>query len=670
MKTDGDILVGVKVESDGLDDGLKEMEDKVKKKDIFSSLGEGLKKVGSTISSVFTKATSKVFNIALKLGKVFSGLGLTIAGLSLLGFVAGFGIAINKSEELQTKLQQIGQIIMNSLEQILMVVAPVVEKIVNFIYKMFVYLGYVLNAWFGIDAFAARTDKSMKSGVKGAKELRKQLAGFDEVNVLNKDTGTSGIGNAGGGLGAIDTKSIEIPKWVDDLSKAKDTIIEIAKWIGIAFAATEVIKLVDWISKLSGGLGIVKGLLEAGSWLSAVGVIGGIAIAVIGVIEAVKGLIGWLQDPSWETFKPVIDGIATAFLGVGIALIALNAASPVGWIMAAIGAVALFISALSDDEVQVISLKDAQDALNKSTQNYINAQNNYVNALDAVEESHKALIDAEKKNKLSGEALYKEVQNGTTSYEQMSSKEKEVYKAYLKYIGAQENLKQKTTEMNDTRKQQLEDSIQLANATLAETGSYEELRDALINAYNEGAITAEEAAGEIALAMTQMSDSTKKAFAESLPDHLKAGLSQLPWYLKQYVPKDIKIPIGLSITSNELDRMVTVVQNRLAKIKGAKGLMMYSAKGAILNVPKLAVGGIINRPGRGLPLAVGGAIGGERGAEAVVPLTDSQQMALLGEAIGKYVNIRAEVPVYIGNRQIAREIRNINKKDSFLYNGG
>jgi len=93
------------------------------------------------------------------------------------------------------------------------------------------------------------------------------------------------------------------------------------------------------------------------------------------------------------------------------------------------------------------------------------------------------------------------------------------------------------------------------------------------------------------------------------------------------------------------------------------------AKGGIFypnRLPKLAVGGIINYPGRGVPY--NGAYIGERGAEAVVPLTDSQQMALLGEAIGKYININATVPVYVGNRMVAREIKRINAEDNFAYN--
>jgi phage-related protein len=84
------------------------------------------------------------------------------------------------------------------------------------------------------------------------------------------------------------------------------------------------------------------------------------------------------------------------------------------------------------------------------------------------------------------------------------------------------------------------------------------------------------------------------------------------------------------------------------------------------SLPRLAVGGVVNMPGRGINY--GGANIGERGAEAVIPLTNSQMMAQLGEAIGKYVNINATVPVYVGNRQIAREIKKISADSDFAFN--
>jgi len=92
------------------------------------------------------------------------------------------------------------------------------------------------------------------------------------------------------------------------------------------------------------------------------------------------------------------------------------------------------------------------------------------------------------------------------------------------------------------------------------------------------------------------------------------------------------------------------------------------SKLSTFNLPRLAKGGIINMPGRGVPLGGGLARGGEVAPEGVIPLTDSQQMALLGEAIGKYVSINATVPVYVGNRLVLRELKRIEAEDNFAYN--
>lgn len=71
-------------------------------------------------------------------------------------------------------------------------------------------------------------------------------------------------------------------------------------------------------------------------------------------------------------------------------------------------------------------------------------------------------------------------------------------------------------------------------------------------------------------------------------------------------------------------------------------------------------------PNKGTML--GSAIGGESGKEGVLPLTDTQAMAELGREIGRWININATIPISVGNRQIAREIRRINAEDDFAYN--
>ena len=71
-------------------------------------------------------------------------------------------------------------------------------------------------------------------------------------------------------------------------------------------------------------------------------------------------------------------------------------------------------------------------------------------------------------------------------------------------------------------------------------------------------------------------------------------------------------------------------------------------------------------PGKGVPYNE--AYIGERGAEAVVPLTDSQQMQLLGEAIGKYITINANITNTMNGRVISRELQRVQSNSDFAYN--
>ena len=89
----------------------------------------------------------------------------------------------------------------------------------------------------------------------------------------------------------------------------------------------------------------------------------------------------------------------------------------------------------------------------------------------------------------------------------------------------------------------------------------------------------------------------------------------------------------------------------------------------IPRIPRLAKGGIISQPGRGVPIGYGQAIGGERGqVEGVLPLTDSQQMQLLGEAIGKYVKINNVIDVNMDSRRINRILQNSSDRVNFASN--
>lgn len=89
---------------------------------------------------------------------------------------------------------------------------------------------------------------------------------------------------------------------------------------------------------------------------------------------------------------------------------------------------------------------------------------------------------------------------------------------------------------------------------------------------------------------------------------------------------------------------------------------------AIPHIEYFAQGGIINAPGKGVPIGSYQNRGGEAGPEGVVPMSNEQQMELLGESIGRHVVINATIVNSMNGRVLSREIRRINTSDDFAFN--
>lgn len=112
-----------------------------------------------------------------------------------------------------------------------------------------------------------------------------------------------------------------------------------------------------------------------------------------------------------------------------------------------------------------------------------------------------------------------------------------------------------------------------------------------------------------------------------------------------------------------LNYPINSINSLINKINNVPGINL--GKLSTFKFPRLAQGGIVNNPGNGV--FMGGYVAGERGAEAVLPLTD-EVFDRLGMAIGKHTSINATIPVYAYNRQVAKEIRKIEAEQSFAYN--
>ena len=130
--------------------------------------------------------------------------------------------------------------------------------------------------------------------------------------------------------------------------------------------------------------------------------------------------------------------------------------------------------------------------------------------------------------------------------------------------------------------------------------------------------------------------------------------------------KYAKVIMEINADTTNAEKSTNSWLSRLGEKIRISASKLYGAKGMLYTPPKLAVGGIINQPGRGVP--IGSAYGGERGMEGVIPLTDSQQMALLGEAIGKYISVNITNVTELDGRQIARKVDKIQQNNNFVLN--
>ena len=124
------------------------------------------------------------------------------------------------------------------------------------------------------------------------------------------------------------------------------------------------------------------------------------------------------------------------------------------------------------------------------------------------------------------------------------------------------------------------------------------------------------------------------------------------------------VNVVLGTIERVLNSPIRTINRLISVINAVPGINLSTLP--TFNLPRLKTGGIINMPNKGTML--GSAIGGESGREGVIPLTDTQAMETLGREIGKWININATIPISVGNRQIAREMRRINAEDSFAYN--
>ena len=322
---DGYVKIGTELDTKGFDaeiryveSQLEEIEYKLKKADMGFDVGDTVKLEAqySRLSKQLDKLNQKqadlnktdLSNVQKSIDNIGKSTSNTIKHVarwalgifaieSAYGFVRQAMSSVSQyNEQIATDVEYIRYALGSMLQ-------PIIEGLIQLAFRLLTYVNYIAQAWFGVNLFANASSKSFEknnkalgSSVKSAKELNKQIASFDEMNVLN-DTSS----NSGGGAGA---DAISLPSM--DLSQLQGEVPEWVKWIA---------ENKDLV--IAGLLGIAGGLVAINLGLTAIQGIG-VGIALAGIIIAIQSLIKFLQDPTFENFTNIIIGIGTAIIGVGI----------------------------------------------------------------------------------------------------------------------------------------------------------------------------------------------------------------------------------------------------------------------------------------------------------------------------------------------------------------
>lgn len=225
-----------------------------------------------------------------------------------------FDKAMTSAENTMFKLKNtLGAALAPALEAII----PWVQQLTNWFITLVNYVNQFIALITGksqwtraTDASAASFEKTKKAAAGAAKEVKNLLAGFDELNIIQSESGGGGGGSAGKIEPDYTTAFEEVYKFdekiksiVNWLKENMDSIRQIALDLGALFLAWRV------SNAFSGIIGKLGSLIVAGM-----------------VIKTVWDLESWFNDKYLETSEPgwLISNILTTALGATLAADALK----------------------------------------------------------------------------------------------------------------------------------------------------------------------------------------------------------------------------------------------------------------------------------------------------------------------------------------------------------
>lgn len=287
--------------------------------------------------------------------------------LTVFSVATAYNLVSNAVSTLSGYNEQIGADIAYIQYAIAMMLKPVIEGIINLVYKLLTYINMVAQAWFGVNLFAnagakdfekaqiasQKTEKSTKNTAKNLEKQKQLVSGIDEITNLQdlpnsedkvKDDNLD-IKTPSFDLNS--PESADIPGWLQWIIDNGDKCAQLIGLItgaligmklglgglkslalGALFAdlvkyVQDCLKFIDdpsWenFAKILEDVGLAVALIGVILGGPSFKVIAGIGGIISGIGLAIEGVVNYLNDPSWANFLTILGGVALIAAGIGL----------------------------------------------------------------------------------------------------------------------------------------------------------------------------------------------------------------------------------------------------------------------------------------------------------------------------------------------------------------
>lgn len=626
---------------------------------INKSIDDSSKKIGGTIKQV-AKWALAVFAVESAYGFIRNAIS------TLTGY----------NNQLAADVEYIQFAIASTLE-------PVIERIVGWVYTLLQYVNYLAQAWFNVNLFANASEKNFKKANQSAKQLNKSLAGFDEINQLSDNSGTTNS-VASPSVDLSNMENFEPPTWLEKIAEFGKPIIEffqdiidtygpVAGGIMIVVGALAGFSILKSIAKLITGLGkAVTGVSvdftgffnSLGKAAEAIAILGGLSL----VITSITDLIDTFSESGMTLGE--VAGLLGIVLGevAGAFIILLGAMTLLQPSWQSIAAAAVIFAGLALVLQSVCNLIDTFATSGLSLTDVIGLMATVLITIIGLMASITLLGPAMTAGLVPFSILVAEI---CAVLLVMAATLPTILDAVGDFI---EQTAPSLCDILKTIGTLIENIIYALGTNLPPI--IRSVGDLFSSIFN-GAATVVNTVGNTLIKILNAIGNLVNSVLGSLLGFINGLGPAINNFVDNAISAVTKL-INFMISGIEYLVNTLVIDGVNAIIKGINSIGKYVGftiptlsefKIARFKPTYMATGGIIDVPNRGVPLA-SNVIGGEAGAEGVLPLTDENTMRRLGQEIAKWIVLNIQLNNYIDGRLLAKFVKQIINGQEFSRNGG